>query len=311
MNRVLNIFNRLFVVWVTVAGTAAFFYPTVFTPLQHNMNWFFGLVMFGVGLVLDPNEFVNVVQDFRSVLIGVVSQFTIMPFLAFGVAYLFAFSDDFTLGLILTGSAPGAMSSNILSYLAGADVVYSVSLTAVSTLLAPLMTPLLTLLLANTVLEIPFLSMMLSVCFMVLIPLLLGIAVKKFFPGRVRPLARAAPALSTLFIVLICAVIIALNKEYILQINKWIFLAVMILNILGMVLGYMIGNLSRFSLLKKRALTIEIGMQNAGLGSVLALTHFNERVALPAVIFVFMCIFSASILVTLWSRESNTNSAGE
>ncbi len=311
MNRVLDIFNRLFVVWVALAGLAAFFYPAVFTLLQHKMNWFFGLVMFGVGLVLDPHKFVNVFQDIRSVLIGLVSQFTIMPFLAFIVAYLFEFSDDFTLGLILTGSAPGAMSSNILCYLAGADVAYSVSLTAASTLLAPVMTPLLTLLLAQTVLEIPFLSMMLSVCFMVLIPLLLGITVMRFFPKRVRPLARAAPAVSTLFIVLICAVVIALNKDYILQINKWIFLAVIILNILGMVLGYLVGNLSRFGLLKKRALTIEIGMQNAGLGSVLALTHFNERVALPAVIFVFMCIFSASILVTLWSRDKNSSSAGE
>lgn len=271
MNRVLDIFNRLFVVWVALAGLAAFFYPAVFTPLQHKMNLFFGLVMFSVGLVLDPHKFVNVFQDIRSVLIGLVSQFTIMPFLAFIVAYLFEFSDDFTLGLILTGSAPGAMSSNILCYLAGADVAYSVSLTAASTLLAPVMTPLLTLLLAQTVLEIPFLSMMLSVCFMVLIPLLLGIAVMRFFPKRVRPLARAAPAVSTLFIVLICAVVIALNKDYILQINKWIFLAVITLNILGMVLGYLVGNLSRFGLLKKRALTIEIGMQNAGLGSVLAL----------------------------------------
>ena len=235
MNRVLDIFNRLFVVWVALAGLAAFFYPAVFTLLQHKMNWFFGLVMFGVGLVLDPHKFVNVFQDIRSVLIGLVSQFTIMPFLAFIVAYLFEFSDDFTLGLILTGSAPGAMSSNILCYLAGADVAYSVSLTAASTLLAPVMTPLLTLLLAQTVLEIPFLSMMLSVCFMVLIPLLLGITVMRFFPKRVRPLARAAPAVSTLFIVLICAVVIALNKDYILQINKWIFLAVIILNILGMV----------------------------------------------------------------------------
>ncbi len=304
MTRILNLFSRLFVVWVILGGAAAYWYPAFFTQLQPFMNWFFGLTMFGVGLVIDPHEFVTIINNFRVVLIGVVSQFTIMPFLAFAIAFFFGFSDEITLGLILTGSAPGAMSSNILSYLAGADVAYSVSLTTASTLLAPILTPLLTLILAQTVLEIPFWSMVLSVCFMVLIPVILGISVKRILHNKVKLLAVAAPALSTLFIVMICAVVIALNKEYILQLDRWIFLAVVVLNILGMTIGYTVGKVSRFDLLKRRALAIEIGMQNAGLGSVLALTHFNERVALPAVVFIFMCIFSASFLVSLWSRES-------
>ncbi len=304
MTRILNLFSRLFVVWVILGGAAAYLYPEFFTQLQPYMSWLFGFTMFGVGLVIDPHKFVTIIKNFRVVLIGIVSQFTIMPLLAFAIAFVFAFSDEITLGLILTGSAPGAMSSNILSYLAGADVAYSVSLTTASTLLAPILTPLLTLILAQTVLEIPFWSMVLSVCYMVLIPVILGISVKQIFHNKVQPLAIAAPALSTLFIVLICAVVIALNKEFIAQLDRWIFLAVVVLNILGMTIGYTVGKISRFDLLKRRALAIEIGMQNAGLGSVLALTHFNERVALPAVIFVFMCIFSASFLVSLWSRKS-------
>ena len=304
MTRILNLFSRLFVVWVILGGAAAYLYPEFFTQLQPYMSWLFGLTMFGVGLVIDPHKFVTIIKNFRVVLIGIVSQFTIMPLLAFAIAFVFAFSDEITLGLILTGSAPGAMSSNILSYLAGADVAYSVSLTTASTLLAPILTPLLTLILAQTVLEIPFWSMVLSVCYMVLIPVILGISVKQIFHNKVQPLAIAAPALSTLFIVLICAVVIALNKEFIAQLDRWIFLAVVVLNIVGMTIGYTVGKISRFDLLKRRALAIEIGMQNAGLGSVLALTHFNERVALPAVIFVFMCIFSASFLVSLWSRKS-------
>ena len=304
MTRILNLFSRLFVVWVILGGVAAYLYPVFFTQLQPYMSWLFGLTMFGVGLVIDPHEFITIIKNFRVVLIGVVSQFTIMPLLAFAIAFLFDFSDEITRGLILTGSAPGAMSSNILSYLAGADIAYSVSLTTASTLLAPILTPLLTLILAQTVLEIPFWSMALSVCYMVLIPVILGISIKRIFHNKVKPLAIAAPALSTLFIVMICAVVIALNKEYIMQLNRWIFLAVVVLNILGMTIGYTVGKVSRFDLLKRRALSIEIGMQNAGLGSVLALTHFNERVALPAVIFVFMCIFSASLLVSLWSRDS-------
>jgi BASS family bile acid:Na+ symporter len=236
-------------------------------------------------------------------LYGVAAQFTIMPALAFSLAMLFSFSKEFSLGLILTGSAPGAMASNVLSYLAGADVAYSVSLTTVSTMLAPLLTPLLTLFLAKTLLEIPFWSMCFSVFKMVVLPLFLGLLLKKVLGKKVEPLSRIFPALSTTFIVFICALVIALNKTYLLRINLWIFAAALFLNLAGLVSGYMTGKWLRFDLLKRRALAIEIGMQNAGLGSVLALKHFNERVALPAVVFVFICIFSASILVPIWSQQ--------
>lgn len=145
MNRLLQIFNSLFLVWVILGGLAAFLYPGLFIPLKSYMELFFGLTMFGVGMVLNPQEFVNIVKNIRTVIIGVTSQFTIMPFLAFFISKLFSFSDEFSTGLILTGSAPGAMASNVISYLAGADVAYSVSLTTASTLLAPLLTPFLTL----------------------------------------------------------------------------------------------------------------------------------------------------------------------
>ncbi len=302
MNRALNIFNRLFVLWIILAGIAAFYFPGAFIPLKEYMELFFGITMFGIGMVLKPAEFLNIFKNIKLVVIGVVAQFTIMPLSAFFVSKLFSFSKEFSLGLILTGAAPGAMASNVLSYLAGADVAYSVSLTTASTLLAPVLTPLLTLLLAHTILEIPFWSMFVSVFNMVVIPLLLGITAKSIFHDRVEPISRIFPAISTTFIAFICALVIALNKEYLLKINSWIFMAVIMLNLSGLFLGYMTGKVFGFHVLRKRALSIEIGMQNAGLGSVLALKHFNEKVALPAVIFVFICIFSASFLVQIWSN---------
>lgn len=302
-NRFLNLFNRLFVVWVILGGLAAYFFPGFFLPLKKYMELFFGLTMFGVGMVLNPKDFVNIFKNFKVVVIGVISQFSIMPISAFIVSKVFSFPKEFSLGLILTGSAPGAMASNVLSYLAGADVAYSVSLTTVSTLLAPILTPLLTLLLAQTFFEIPFWNMFISVCKMVLIPLFFGILIKRIFSKKVEPIQRVFPAISTTFIVFICALVIALNKEYLLKINSWIFIATIILNSSGLFLGYMVGKVFSFDKLKKRALSIEIGMQNAGLGSVLAIKHFNEKVALPAVIFVFICIFSASILVQIWSKD--------
>jgi len=303
LDRILTTYNKLFFLWVVLGGVAAYFFPEAFAPLKKYLDYLFALTMFGVGMVLDPRAFVDIIKNVRVILIGVVAQFTIMPLLALLFATLFAFPQDFKLGLILAGSAPGAMASNILSYLAGADVAYSVSLTAASTLLSPVMTPLLTLLLARTMLSIPFWSMFFNVLSIVVLPLLVGIGLKSLFHEKVNPFIKIFPAISTTFIVFICALVIALNKAYLANLTIFIFIAAILLNISGLSLGYAVGHLFGFELMRKRALSIEIGMQNAGLGSVLALKHFNERAALPAVIFVFVCIFTASLLVPLWTRH--------
>ena len=303
LNRILTTYNKLFALWVILGGAAAYFFPETFMPLKKFLDYLFAITMFGVGMVLDPRAFVDIIKKFRVVLIGVVSQFTIMPLLALLFATLFAFPPDFKVGLILAGSAPGAMASNILSYLAGADVAYSVSLTTASTLLSPLLTPLLTLLLARTMLTVPFWSMFFNVLAIVVLPLLVGIGLKSLLREKVEPFIKIFPAISTTFIVFICALVIALNKSYLANLTVYISIAAILLNISGLSLGYAVGHLFGFELMRKRALSIEIGMQNAGLGSVLALKHFNERAALPAVIFVFVCIFTASLLVPLWTRH--------
>ena len=305
MKRLLVLFNRLFVVWIVAGALIAYYLPQLLIPLKPYMDWFFALTMFGVGMVLNPDDFIHILKNIKIVIIGVASQYSVMPVCGFLIALIFGFNNEFSLGLILTGAAPGAMASNILSYLAGADVAYSVSLTTASTLLAPVLTPLMTLLLANTYLHVPFWDMFLSVCKMVLIPLAAGILINRYFHQKIKSVMEIFPAISTIFIAFVCALVIALNRNYLPQIDIWIFLAVIILNLAGLSIGYFIGYISKFPLKRKRALSIEIGMQNAGLGSVLALKHFDARTALPAVIFVFICIFTASILVPLWTRQNN------
>ncbi len=304
VKKILGLYNRFFVIWVILGGVLAFFYPMVFIPLKKYMELFFGLTMFGIGAVLHKEDFDNILKNLWVVLIGVIAQFTIMPFSAFFISKIFKLSKDFTLGLILTGSAPGAMASNVFSYLAGADVAYSVSLTTVSTLLCPVLTPVLTYFLARTIFNIPFWGMFLSVVEIVIIPLLIGFFIRDKFSRSMDKVSHFFPAISVTFIVFICSLVIALNKKYILHMSLLIFLVVLILNLSGLSLGYLVGRSFSFDKLKRRALTIEIGMQNAGLGSVLALKHFNQRTAIPAVVFVFVCIFTAAILVQLWAKEN-------
>jgi BASS family bile acid:Na+ symporter len=266
------------------------------------MDWFFALTMFGIGVVLQVDDFKRIAQRPIIVLIGSAAQFTIMPLGAFLLARLFRLPPEIAVGLILTGSAPGAMASNVMSYIAKADTAYSVSLTTVSTLLCPILTPGLTLLLAGSILEVPFWNMLIHVTLTVVVPLFIGFGVRHYFKEKVEKILPVFPAISVTFIIFICSLVIALNKENLAAVTGIILSVSIILNAYGMLAGYGVGSLFRFNIPRRRTLAIEIGMQNAGLGTILALKHFGEQAAMPAAIFVFICIITASAIAAFWQK---------
>lgn len=302
LKRILDFYTKYFAVWVILFGVAAYVWPGPFVALKDYMNWFFALTMFGIGAVLQVEDFKRIIARPTIVLIGSVAQFTIMPLGAFVLAKFFRLPPEIAVGLILTGSAPGAMASNVMSYIAKADTAYSVSLTTVSTLLCPILTPGLTFLLARSKLEVPFLKMMMSVVMMVIVPLFIGFGVRHYFKKRIEKILPIFPAISVTFIIFICSLVIALNKSYLAEVTGIILAAGIILNIYGMLAGYGVGSAFQMEIARRRTLAIEIGMQNAGLGTVLALKHFGEKAAMPAAIFVFICIITASLMAALWQR---------
>ena len=271
--------------------------------LEKGMNWFFALTMFGIGAVLQIEDFKRIAKRPAIVLIGSAAQFSIMPLGSFVLAKLFGLPPDIAVGLILTGSAPGAMASNVMSYIAKADTAYSVSLTTVSTLLCPLLTPGLTFLLAGSRLEIPFWEMVLSVIKMVILPLFIGFGVRHYLKEKIEKILPIFPAISVTFIIFICSMVIALNKNRLGQVTGIVVITAVILNLYGMLCGYGVGSAFRMEVRRKRTLAIEIGMQNAGLGTVLALEHFGEQAAIPAAIFVFICIITASVMAEIWQKK--------
>ncbi len=277
--------------------------------LGKGMDWFFALTMFGIGAILQTDDFKQIIRRPTIVLIGSSAQFLIMPFGAFVLAKIFHLPPEIAVGLILTGSAPGAMASNVMSYIAKADTAYSVSLTTVSTLLCPLLTPGLTLLLANSILEVPFWNMFIYVCLTVVIPLFIGFGVRYFLGKQIQKILPIFPAISVTFIIFICSYVIAVNKENLAKVTGIILLAGIILNIYGLLGGFGVASAFRMNSRRRRTLTIEIGMQNAGLGSMLALRHFSKEAAIPAAIFVFICIITASALAAFWQRIPLTESA--
>jgi len=303
LQKILSFYTKYFAVWVIIFGLVAYVFPKPFRALGPGMDWFFALTMFGIGAVLKIEDFKRIAAKPIIVLIGSCAQFTFMPLGAFALAKLFGLPPEVTVGLILTGSAPGAMASNVMSYIAKADTAYSVSLTTVSTLLAPLLTPGLTFVLARSRLEIPFWQMMLSVIKMVVIPLFIGFGVRHYFKEKIEKVLAIFPAISVTFIIFICSLVIALNKERLGQVTGLILVAAVVLNVYGMLAGYGVGTAFRMDIRRRRTLTIEIGMQNAGLGTVLALKHFGEKAAMPAAAFVFICIITASVMAELWQRQ--------
>jgi len=332
LKRALGFYTKYFAVWVLLFGAAAYVWPGLFMMIEQavtsffavvierwippvlrlegGMNWFFALTMFGVGAVLTIGDFRRIARKPVIVLIGSAAQFSIMPVGAFVLARVFRLPAEVAVGLILTGSAPGAMASNVMSYIARADTAYSVSLTTVSTLLCPVFTPGLTLLLAGAELDVGYVEMVLSVVKMVIVPLLVGFAVRHYFKKVTEKILPVFPAVSVTFIIFICSLVIALNKDYLRSVTGIIFAGVAVLNIYGMVGGYSVGAIFRLGVKRSRTLAIEIGMQNAGLGTVLALKHFGKRAAVPAAVFVFVCILTASAMAAIWQRKAPVQTEG-
>jgi BASS family bile acid:Na+ symporter len=206
-------------------------------------------------------------------------------------------------GLIIAGCAPGAMSSNVMSYLAKADVAYSVSLTTVSTLLCPVLTPALTKLLAGQDLPVSFWKMFFEIIFMVVLPLAAGFAIRHFFGRFVEKVKDIFPAISVTFIIFVCTLVIAANRERMFQASLAVITVVLLLNLGGMAAGYGVGAMFKMPFSQKRTLSIEIGMQNAGLGTVLAIHNLGPEAAIPTAFFVFACIITASIMTEIWKSR--------
>jgi len=301
LERVLKFYTKYFAVWVIVFGVVAYFWPRPFVAVKEYNKAFFALTMFGIGAVLEASDFKRIAKRPIIVLIGVCAQFLIMPLGAFVVSRLLGLSPIMSAGLILTGSAPGAMASNVMCYIGKADTAYSVSLTTVSTLLCPVLTPGLTALLATKV-PVPFKAMFIDAMLMVIVPLFFGFAVRHFFGRWVRKILFVFPAISATFIIFICSLVIAINKERLLEVSAIVLVGVLVLNIYGMSAGYGVGTLFKMDTARRRTLSIEIGMQNAGLGSTLALAHLGKEAAIPAALFVFTCIITASIAAAVWQR---------
>ncbi|AZN11986.1 bile acid:sodium symporter family protein [Pseudomonas aeruginosa] len=292
--------------WVLLFAILAFFRPAWFLPLTVAIAPLLGLVMFGMGLTLKGEDFREVARHPIRVLIGVLAQFVIMPGLAWLLCRLLQLPAEIAVGVILVGCCPGGTASNVMTWLSRGDVALSVAITSVTTLLAPLVTPALVWLLASAWLPVSFAAMFLSILQVVLVPIALGLLAQRLLGERTRQVAEVLPLVSVFSIVVIIAAVVAANQARIAESGLLIMAVVMLHNGFGLLLGYLTGKLTGMPLAQRKALAIEVGMQNSGLGAALANAHFSPLAAVPSALFSVWHNLSGSLLAALFRRMEDT-----
>lgn len=280
-----NFISKYMAAFVIIVAAIALFMPWTFTWSANYVTYLLGIVMFGMGMTLRFEDFKLVFQRPKDVLVGAVAQFTIMPGLAWLLATLFQLPPELAVGVILVGTCPGGTSSNVMTYLARGDVPLSVSMTMTTTILAPVVTPLLTWWLAGAWIEISLAAMMISIVQVVVVPIVLGIVINKLFGDFVRRAIKLLPLISVIAIVLIVGGVVSVSSQQIMQTGLLIMAVVMLHNLLGYALGFAVAKALRMNLAKSKAISIEVGMQNSGLASSLALMHFGAAAAIPGAVF--------------------------
>lgn len=291
---------------VVAVTTLALFVPQSFLWMETSVvTPLLGIVMFGMGLTLKPSDFVPVIKRPKDILIGELAQFIIMPLVAWLLCKILDLPPELALGVILVGCCPGGTASNVMCYLAKGDIALSVGMTAISTLLAPIVTPALVLLLAGESVDVNVSAMFMSIVQVVILPILAGFAVSHWFGKQTQIVTPLLPMISTLAVAAIIGIVVSHNAQNILGCSMIVAIAVILHNLLGLVFGYGLALLSGMKKAKRTAIAIEVGMQNSGLATSLAATHFAlyPMATVPGAIFSVWHNFSGSLVAGLLRRK--------
>lgn len=291
---------------VLACALAALAFPSAFSAVSPTtISYLLGAIMLGMGMTLSLDELRIVFIRPKEIALGCLAQFTIMPLLAWGLARLFRLDEALALGVVLVGCCPGGTASNVITYLAKGDLALSVGMTAVSTLLAPFLTPLLTWALAGKSVDVDVVSMFLSILSVVILPIAVGLLVKWLWPRLTAEATAYLPAFSSVVIALIVAIVISANADRLLAGGLLIALVVMLHNVCGLGLGYLLATVLRLAEPKRRALTIEVGMQNSGLASSLSTIHFAAfpLATIPGALFSVWHNISGAIVAYWFQRR--------
>ena len=294
--------NLTWLVLLTIVG--GYFVPSGFTWAVKNTVWLLGVVMFGMGMTLHASDFKLVLQRPREVLAGTVCHYTIMPLVAYALVMVFGLTPELAVGMVLLGSCPSGTASNVMSFLAKGDVPLAVSITTVSTLLAPVMMPFLVWALAGQWVTVSFLSMAMTVMKVILVPLVLGLLVHRLVGETYLAQMQKVLVLVSAFAVLsILGGVVAVNGAKIVSLGVFMVVLVLLHNLFGFALGYFITGKLGFGKRQQHSVTLEVGMQNDALALSICSIYFAPAVAIPAAVGAAVHQITGSMLAGLFARN--------
>jgi len=298
--------EKHFIVIAIILSGIALAYPPSFTWIKPHIPLGLGVIMFGMGLTLDFEDFRDILKKWRLVGFGIVMQYAVMPVLAVCISFVLGLPPEVVIGMVVVGACPGGTASNVIAYLARANVPLSVTMTLASTCLAPILTPTIIYILLEKQVEIDFWSMVQSVFWIVVFPLVDGLILRRIFRKHLDPFLRFFPSLSIMVIALLIVCIIGLNQQTLLTLPVLVLVAVVLHNGLGLAAGYGFARLAKYSKRDARTLAIEVGMQNSGLGVALAVKHFGAATALPGALFSLWHNLSGVSLARWWRSSDDS-----
>ena len=307
MQRICDFIARWMGVIVLLVAALSLFVPSSLAWIGTSViNPMLGVIMFGMGLTLSAQDLKIVLRRPKDILIGCLTQFTVMPLLAWTLTKTFSLSQELAIGVILVGCCPGGTASNVITYLAKGDLALSVGMTAASTLLAPLLTPLLVWLLAGTMVDVNTTGMLLSIVYIVILPIVCGLLCQRFIPKLTRRVTPYLPAFSSLAVALTVGIVVSHNADRLMTAGMLVVLVVILHNLCGLGIGYLVGRLLRLQRPKSVALSIEVGMQNSGLATSLAVMHFAifPLATIPGAVFSVWHNISGAIIARIYSRNT-------
>lgn len=301
--------NYIFTIAIVLAATIALIFSQYFLEingfkLKTLIVPLLQIIMFGMGTTMSLADFRSVVKTPKAVFVGLLCQFTIMPFVGFALANMFDFPPEVAAGILLIGCSPSGLASNVMAYIAKANVALSITITSCATLLAPLLTPALMKLLAGQFIDISFWPMFLDILNMIIVPIVIGLLANYIFKKYIDILNRILPIVSMAGIAVIIVIITAAGRDALLSIGGTLIIAVLLHNVLGYLLGYWGGRLFGMAEQDCRTIAIEVGLQNAGMASGLALKMGKvATVGLAAALFGPIMNTTGSLLATWWGKQ--------
>ncbi|MDR5658396.1 bile acid:sodium symporter family protein [Serpentinicella sp. ANB-PHB4] len=309
LEKLSRIAGNYFSVWIILVSVLGLLNPSIFAWSLPHIPLFLGVIMFGMGMTLKGDDFKRVLLQPKAILVGVFAQFIGMSLIAFLIAKTFNLDPELAIGVILLGACPGGTASNVITYLARGNVPVSVTMTSISTILAPFLTPLIMLVFAGQWLPVSASVLFVDILKIVLIPVIMGMATRKLLNNSIEKSLKILPLVSVVAILIIVGAIIGANAERIFTSGILVFIVVILHNLMGLLIGYTIGKFFKIDEDKIRAITLEVGMQNSGLAVSLANVHFGPLAALPGALFSVWHNISGTALATYWNRKDSKKNA--